>query len=82
MKTKILIISSLIIGGLLFSSCQKDNALIEETSFEQLSQNKMFLNHQKLAHGAVHLVIRETLTKIVYLTSQTHLPGILPFIIS
>lgn len=37
MKTKILLISTLIAGGLLFTSCQKDNSLIEETSFEQLS---------------------------------------------
>ena len=37
MKTKILILSSLIIGGLLFNACQKDNALIEETSFEQMA---------------------------------------------
>lgn len=37
MKTKILLISALIAGGLIFTSCQKDNSLIEETSFEQLS---------------------------------------------
>lgn len=37
MKTKLLIISSLIIGGMLLSSCQKDNALIEDSSFEQMA---------------------------------------------
>lgn len=37
MKTKILLISTLIAGGLLFTSCQKDNALIEETSLDQVS---------------------------------------------
>lgn len=31
MKTRILIIASLICGGLIFTSCQKDNSLIEET---------------------------------------------------
>jgi hypothetical protein len=40
MKTKILILSSLIIGGLLFNACQKDNALIEETSFEQIAASQ------------------------------------------
>ena len=40
MKTKLLIISSLICTGLLFTSCQKDNSLIEGTSVEQMTANK------------------------------------------
>lgn len=40
MKTKILIIASLICGGMIFTSCQKDNSLIEETSFDQMTLNQ------------------------------------------
>ena len=32
MKTRILIIAAFICGGLIFTSCQKDNSLMEETS--------------------------------------------------
>ena len=32
MKTKILILATLLLGGLIFTSCQKDNSLYEETA--------------------------------------------------
>jgi hypothetical protein len=35
MKTKVLAITLLLFGGLLFSSCQKDNALLEDTATDQ-----------------------------------------------
>lgn len=35
MKAKILTITVLLFGGLLFSSCQKDNALLEDTATNQ-----------------------------------------------
>lgn len=37
MKAKLFIIASLISGGIIFTSCQKDNSLIEDTSFEQVA---------------------------------------------
>ena len=36
MKTKVLIIAGLICAGMIFTSCEKDNALMEDTNFEQL----------------------------------------------
>lgn len=33
MKTKVLVFAGLLIGGLIFSSCQKDNALYEDDAF-------------------------------------------------
>ena len=33
MKTKVFVITAMFIGGLLFSSCQKDNALLEDSAF-------------------------------------------------
>lgn len=35
MKTKILIITALVFAGILFTSCQKDNALLEDNATEQ-----------------------------------------------
>ena len=35
MKTKILIIASLFFAGMVFTSCQKDNSLMDEQSFQQ-----------------------------------------------
>jgi len=35
MKTKILMLTVLLFGGLLFTSCQKDDALLEDTATEQ-----------------------------------------------
>lgn len=40
MKTKILIITGLISGGLLFTSCTKDNALMEDVNFEQTAYDQ------------------------------------------
>jgi len=36
MKTKILVLAVLLFGGLLFTSCQKDDALIEDKATEQM----------------------------------------------
>ncbi|NOX85782.1 MAG: hypothetical protein GXO86_07435 [Chlorobi bacterium] len=38
MKTKILILAALVFAGLTFSSCTKDNSLMDETSFQQSNQ--------------------------------------------
>lgn len=35
MKTKIFVLASLLLGGLIFTSCQKDNTLIEDHTTEQ-----------------------------------------------
>jgi len=39
MKTKVLIIAGLICAGMIFTSCEKDNALTEDTNFEQLADS-------------------------------------------
>ena len=35
MKTKVLVLASLLLGGFLFTSCQKDNSLMEDSATEQ-----------------------------------------------
>lgn len=35
MKTKLFVLTAMFIGGLLFSSCQKDNALLEDNAFSK-----------------------------------------------
>jgi len=42
MKTKILVLAVLLFGGLLFTSCQKDDALLEDKATEQLNVKDNF----------------------------------------
>ena len=40
MKTKILVFAALLIGGLILTSCSKDNALIEDNAFAQTAKDQ------------------------------------------
>jgi len=44
MKTKILVLAALLFGGLLFTSCQKDDALLEDNATEQLNVKDNFVD--------------------------------------
>ena len=44
MKTKILVLAVLLFGGLLFTSCQKDDALSEDMATEQLNAKDNFVD--------------------------------------
>jgi len=46
MKTKILMLAVLLFGGLLFTSCQKDDALLEDKATEQLSAKDNFTDNR------------------------------------
>ena len=46
MKTKILVITALVFGGLIFSSCQKDNALSEDMASGQSFVKDTFIENQ------------------------------------
>ena len=51
MKTKILVLAVLLLGGLLFTSCQKDDALIEDKATEQSYVKDNFI--EDLAQGSL-----------------------------
>lgn len=42
MKTKVFVITAMFIGGLLFSSCQKDNALQEDNAFAKNLSTELY----------------------------------------
>lgn len=84
MKTKILIFAGLICGGLIFTSCQKDNALIEDTNFEQVADSPKsgFTNSQAnwedigndpISNYPDPFKMYTTIRYIVKIPSQVHL---------
>lgn len=42
MKTKVFVITAMFIGGLLFTSCQKDNALLEDDAFAKNLSTELY----------------------------------------
>lgn len=53
MKTKVLTITVLLIGGLIFSSCKKDDSLTEEISMEQFSAKDNYIEDSAEANFGI-----------------------------
>ena len=54
MKTKILVLAVLLFGGLLFTSCQKDDALLEDTATEQSYVKDNFIQDEQQGSVSVY----------------------------
>lgn len=48
MKTKILVITALVFGGFILASCQKDNALLEDTATNQTIMKDNYVPNESL----------------------------------
>lgn len=53
MKTKVLTITVLLLGGLIFSSCKKDDSLTEEISMEQFSAKDNYIEDSAEANFGI-----------------------------
>ena len=47
MKTKVLVLATLLLGGFIFTSCQKDNALLEDNATGQSFAKENYTNQQE-----------------------------------